>query len=147
MYVKKTTLQEDIQLANSNMLEAIRIIAERKISEAIRKGLLDNEAWRNRPLPVTNDNLVPEELRMAHKILKNGGYLPPEIEAKKEIQQIEDLLATCEDECTRVKQIKKLHYLVSKLNAMKGDAVSIENQEEYYRRIVERISVKKKNSE
>jgi hypothetical protein len=110
------------------MLEAIRLIAERKISEAIKKGLLDT-------------------LRMAHKILKNAGYLPPEIEAKKEIQAIEDLLATCEDECTKVKQIKKLNYLVQKLNAMKGDAVSIESQEEYYRKIVERISVPKKNSE
>jgi hypothetical protein len=129
------------------MLEAIRLIAERKISEAIRKGLLDNKAWRNRPLPVTHDNLVPEELRMAHKILKNGGYLPPEIEAKKEIQQIEDLLTTCDDEYTRVKQIKKLQHLVFKLNAMKGDAVSIESQEEYYRQIVERITVKKRKTD
>ena len=129
------------------MLKAIRLIAERKISEAIKKGLLDTQGWRNRPLPMTYDNLVPEELRMAHKILKNAGYLPPEIEAKKEIQAIEDLLATCEDECTKVKQIKKLNYLVQKLNTMKGDAVSIESQEEYYRKIVERISVPKKNSE
>lgn len=128
------------------ILEAIWRIAERKISEAIRQGHLNTQAWRNRPLPMTNDNLVPEELRMAHKILKNAGYLPPEIEAKKEIQQLEDLLAACEDECTRVQQIKKLDYLVLKLNIMKGDAVTIESQEEYYRQIVERISVKKKKS-
>ena len=129
------------------MLEAIRRIAERKISEAIQQGLLDTQNWRNRSLPMTNDNLVPEELRMAYKILKNAGYLPPEIEAKKEIQAIEDLLSACEDECTRLKQIKKLNYLVLKLNIMKGDAVSIESQEEYYRKIVERISVHKKQPE
>jgi hypothetical protein len=57
------------------MLEVIRLIAERKISEAIQKGLLDTREWRNKPLPMTNDSLVPEELRMAHKILKNAGYL------------------------------------------------------------------------
>lgn len=129
------------------MLEAIRLIAERKICEAIEEGRLHMEGWRNKPLPMTNDHLVPEELRMAHKILKNAGYLPPEIETKKEIQQIEDLLATCEDECTRVKQIKKLNYLVLKLNAMRGDAVSIESQEDYYRKIVERISIKKNSLE
>jgi hypothetical protein len=129
------------------MLEAIRRIAERKISEAIQNGLLDTKGWRNRPLPRTNDNMVPEELRMAYKILKNAGYLPPEIETKKEIQTIEDLLATCEDERTRVKQIKKLNYLVLKMNIMKGDAVSIESQEEYYRKIVERLSVKKHTAE
>jgi len=125
------------------MLEAIRLIAERRICEAIEKGQLDNEEWRNRPLPMTNDNLVPEELRMAHKILKNAGYLPPEIETKKEIQQIEDLLVSTEDEHMRVKQIKKLNYLVMKLNFIKGDVVNIESQEKYYRQVVERISAKK----
>jgi hypothetical protein len=129
------------------MLEAIRLIAERKISEALQKGQLDNESWRNRPLPMTADNMVPGELRMAYKILKNAGYLPPEIETKKEIQQIEDLLANCEDERIRVKQIKKLNFLVLKLNTMKGDAASIEGQEEYYRKIVERISINKSNTE
>ena len=125
------------------MLEAIRLIADRKISEAIQKGQLDIEAWRNKPLPMPNDNMVPEELRMAYKILKNAGYLPPEIETKKEIQQIEDLLETCEDEHIRIKQIKKLNFLLLKLNTMKGNAANIEGQDEYYRKIVERISVNK----
>ena len=125
------------------MLEAIRIIAERKITEAIQNGQLANEGWRNKPLPMTNDNLVPEELRMAHKILKNAGYLPPEIETKKEIQQLEDLLAGCDDEHTRLKQIKRLNYLIMKLSVMKGGPVNIESQEEYYRQVVERLSVKK----
>ena len=129
------------------MINAIRLIAERRISEAIRKGQLDVEGWRNKPLPMTNDYLVPEELRMAHKILKNAGYLPPEIETKKEIQQIEDLLAACEDERTRVKQMKKLSYLMMKLSSMKGDTLNIESQEEYYRQVVERITVKKSSSE
>ena len=129
------------------MINAIRLIAERRISEAIREGQLDVEGWRNKPLPMTNDYLVPEELRMAHKILKNAGYLPPEIETKKEIQQIEDLLATCEDERARVKQMKKLSYLMMKLSSMKGDTLNIESQEEYYRQVVERITVKKSSSE
>ena len=106
-----------------------------------REGLLDNKEWRNKPLPTTYDNMVHEELRMAYKILKNAGYLPPEIETKKEIQQIEDLLATCEDEYIRVRHIEKLNYLVMKLNAQKGDTINIESQEEYYRQVVERITV------
>jgi hypothetical protein len=125
------------------MLEAIRLIAERKISEAIQQGQLNIESWRNRPLPMTSDHMIPEELRMAYKVLKNAGYLPPEIETKKEIQQLRDLLSACEDEQIRVKQIKKLNYLMLKLNTMKGDTVSLESQEEYYRKIVERISVNK----
>ena len=127
------------------MIEAIRIIAERRIDEAIREGTLDVASWRNRPLPLTNDHLVPEELRMAHKILRNAGYLPPEIETRKEIQQVEELLAGCEDEYTRVRQLKKLSYLLMKLHAIKGESVNIERQDEYYRRIVERISVNRKS--
>ena len=45
------------------MLDAIRLIAERKISEAIRNGELENESSRNRPLPAAGDSLVPEDLR------------------------------------------------------------------------------------
>ena len=127
------------------MIEAIRIIAERKISEAIEEGLLNIEAWRNRPLPPSNDSLIPEDLRIAYKMLKNGGYLPPEIETRKEIQQLEDLIAATEDEHTRVKQIKKLNYLVMKLDAQRGGSTTLENQEAYYRKVVEKLSVTKKS--
>lgn len=127
------------------MIEAIRIIAERKIKEAIEEGLLNIEEWRNRPLPPSNDSMIPEDLRIAYKMLKNGGYVPPEIEAKKKIQQLEDLIAATEDEHTRVKQIKKLNYLVMKLDAMRGDSTSLENQETYYRKVVEKLSVTQKS--
>lgn len=129
------------------MLEAIWLIAERKIREALREDRLQIESWRNKPLPEHNDSQVPPELRMAHKILKNAGYLPPEIETRKKIQQIEELLTTCEDEYTRLKQIKKLNCLVLKLNTMKGKTANIEAQEEYYRKVVERISIKKQSAE
>lgn len=128
------------------MLEAIRRIAERKISEAIRDGRLSAEGWRNRPLPPSNDSLVPEDLRLAYKILKNAGYLPAEIETRKEIERVEDLLVSCQDEYTRLKQLKKLQYLLLKLNTMK-DGRSIEEQETYYRKIVERLSVRGKGPE
>ncbi|MBE9520648.1 MAG: DUF1992 domain-containing protein [Proteobacteria bacterium] len=127
------------------MIEAIRIIAERKIKEAIKEGLLDIKEWRNRPLPPSNDCMIPDDLRIAYKMLKNAGYVPPEIEAKKEIQQLEDLIAATEDEHTRVKQIKKLNYLVMKLDAMRGDSTSLENQETYYRKVVEKLSVTQKS--
>jgi hypothetical protein len=128
------------------MIDAIRIIAERKISESIEEGLLNIEAWHNRPLPKSNDCMIPDDLRMAYKMLKNAGYVPPEIETKKEIQKLEDLIAASEDEHTRVKQIKKLNYLEMKLDAMRGKSASLENQEKYYQQVVERLSVAKKVS-
>jgi hypothetical protein len=128
------------------MSGAIRRIAEQRISEAVRDGRLSVEGWRNRPLSPDNECLVPEELRLAYKILKNAGYLPAEIETRKEIEKVEDLLVSCRDERTRVRQLKKLHFLLLKLHTMKGEC-SIEEQETYYRKVVERISLREKDPE
>jgi len=124
------------------MLNAIQIIAERKISEAIRNGKLETGEWKGKPLPVEDDRFVPPDLRLAYKMLKNAGYLPPEIEAKKEIQRLEELIAANEDEHVRVKQMKKLNLLVTKLNTMRNRPVNLENKSDYYRKVVEKVSVK-----
>lgn len=42
--------------------------------------------------------MVPPELRMSYKILKNAGMIPPEMELQKDILKIEDLIACCYDE-------------------------------------------------
>ncbi len=117
-------------------------IAERRISQAIEDGSLTFEKWKNKPLPEDDDPQVPDDLKMAYKILKNAGYLPPEIETKKEIQQIEELIASTEDEHVRLKQMKKLNLLLIKVDAMRKGATNIASQEDYYRKIVERISIK-----
>ncbi len=124
------------------MLNAIQLIAERKISEAIREGKLETDSWKGKPLPKEDDRLIPPDLRMAYKILKNSGYLPPEIETKKEIQKLEELIAATEDEHVRLKQIKKLNLLMMKLNSMRNRPVHLEDQEDYYRKVVEKVSVK-----
>jgi len=121
------------------MLNAIQIIAERKIAQAIQNGELEVEGWRNRPLP-EEDQQVPPELRMAYKLLKNAGYLPPEIEVKKEIQQLEELIAATEDEHERLRQMKKLNVLRLKCHTMRQRPIHIE-EGDYHRKVVERISV------
>jgi hypothetical protein len=54
------------------------LIAEQKIREAIERGELDDLPGQGRPLDLTDDRLVPEELRMAYRLLKNAGFVPPE---------------------------------------------------------------------
>jgi len=125
------------------MLNAFRIIAEQRITEAIENGMLNTADWHGRPLPVEDNRLVPEDLRMAYKVLKNAGYVPPEIETRKEIYNLEELIARTEDEHVRVKQLKKLHFLVMKLNGMRQGSSTIEDQQRYYQQVVERLSVKR----
>lgn len=50
----------------------LEFIAERRIAEAIAKGELDNLPGQGRPLELGDDALVPEELRLAYRILKNA---------------------------------------------------------------------------
>jgi len=125
------------------MLSAITIIAERKIEQAIREGSLNTDSWRGKPLPMEDDSLIPPDLRMAYKILKNAGYLPPEVEAKKEIQKIEELIAATEDEHLRLRQMKKLNVLKMKLGNMRQRPLQLD-EGDYCRKVVERISVAKK---
>jgi hypothetical protein len=54
-------------------------IAERVIQEAIARGELDDLPGTGRPLELDDDALVPEELRLAYRILKNAGYVPEEV--------------------------------------------------------------------
>ena len=121
------------------MLEALYRIAERRIAEAIENGTLKTDGWKNRPLPLEDDSFVPDDLKMAYKVLKNSGYVPPEIELRKELQKLEDLIISTEDSHQRIKQMKKLDVLMRKIDAQRGKASSIEHDDYYYRRIVEKI--------
>ena len=67
------------------------LIAERKIAEALANGELDNLPGEGRPLDLDDDALIPEELRLAYRILKNAGFVPPEVQTLNEIAELERL--------------------------------------------------------
>jgi hypothetical protein len=92
-------------------------IAERRIQEAIARGELDNLSLKGQPLPQEDLSDVPEELRMGFKILRNAGYLPEELQLRRELATLQDLLAACRDpgEGERLRRrlsLKQLHYNV-----------------------------------
>ena len=60
---------------------AFELIAERKIEEAAARGEFDGLPGEGRPLDLDDDALVPEDLRMACRILKNAGFAPQEVQA------------------------------------------------------------------
>ncbi len=125
--------------------DCIHKIAEEKIKEALERGEFDNLPGAGKPIKFDDRYLIPEELRLAYKILKNASCLPPEIELKKEIQTVEELLEGIEDEHEKYRQIKKLNFLIMKLNMARSVPVNMEENQVYYEKIVDRISVKKKN--
>jgi Domain of unknown function (DUF1992) len=63
-------------------------LVERRIETAIARGEFDNLPGAGRPLAFDDDPLVPEELRVAYRLLKNSGYVPPELSQVAEINQL-----------------------------------------------------------
>ena len=123
-------------------MDFIAFIAEQKILQAMQERDLSDSPHKYKPLPLEDDSFVPTELKMAYKILKNSGFLPPEVEERKEIKRLEDLVTSTEDEHERLRQMKKLEVLLMKINTRRP--TSITSQHEYYRNVVERITVKSK---
>ena len=114
-------------------------IAERRIIEAIREGAFDGLPGKGQPLKLEDDSNIPEDLRIAHKILKNANFVPPEVALRKEIANAEDLLAGMEDTGAKYRQLKKLNFLVMKLNMLRQTSTSLEKAQRYEKKLVERF--------
>lgn len=114
-------------------------IAEQKIKEAMEKGEFDNLPGQGEPLSLEDDSRIPEDLRLAYKVLKNAGCLPPELELQKEIRQMEDMLEDISDEKEKYRQIKKINYNIMKLNMMGHKSPLLEEKETYYKKLVEKF--------
>ena len=69
------------------------LLAERKIEEAVSRGELHDLPGEGKPLPLDDDPLVPEDLRLAYRILKNAGFVPAEVEQINEIGALERLVS------------------------------------------------------
>lgn len=72
--------------------------AERHILDAQEKGELDNLRGQGQPLVLDDDSAVPAELRTGFRLLKNAGYLPAELEDRKEALSIARLLQGIDSE-------------------------------------------------
>jgi len=126
-----------------NPLAALERIAEERIREAIQRGEFDNLPGSGKPLKFEDELHIPDDLRLAYKILKNADCLPPELELKKEIRRAEDLLSELKDEGEKYRQIKKINYLIMKLNTMRQGAVQWEEKQLYYEKMVEKVGASK----
>ena len=128
------------------MLSIIQTIAERKIQQAMAEGsLADLSHWKNKPLPPDDMANVPEDLRMAYRLLKNAGYVPEEVAMQKEITRLEQVLAGCTDEKEKIRQLKRIGFLKTKLECRMGRSMELGEDGPYFNRVVDRLSSPKKD--
>ena len=122
-------------------MDLFAVIAERRILEAMERGEFDDLPGKGKPLRLDDDDpAVPEELRMAYRILSNAGLLPPEIELRKEILRLSDLLDAVHDEGERRERRRELDYKLMKLNTMRRRPVFLEGVPEYRGRLLSKLS-------
>ena len=115
-------------------------IVEKRIKEAQRNGEFDDLPGHGEPMEYKEDRHIPEDLRLAYKILKNSDCLPPELVEKKEIRQMEDMLDSIPDEKEKYKLIKKINYKIMKLNMLGNKSPLLEEKQLYYKKLLERIA-------
>ena len=120
-------------------MEIFAKIAEQRIREAIERGEFDNLEGRGKPLDLRDESGVPEDLRMAYKILKNAGCLPEELELRKEVMNLRDLLHTIDDNQLRIRKIRELNFKLLKLNEMRKEPFHLDNFPEYEDKIYKKI--------
>ncbi len=111
-------------------------IIEAKIAEAQRAGAFDDLPGKGKPLDLDEDLLVPEDVRMAYRILRNAGFVPAEIEERKEAAGLRRLIAATVDQPEKRRALARLALLETRLEAR---GPSVPRASEYHARLLSRL--------
>lgn len=114
-------------------------LAEQHILEAQARGEFDNLPGAGQPLHFEDDTAVPPELRSAYRLLKNAGYLPPELQLRRQISEAEDLLAMAGSGEERASHSRRLRYLMTRLGLTRCAPGNLRTEQAYYDRLCEKL--------
>lgn len=121
-------------------MDAFRAIAEKKIFEAIERGEFDSLSGAGKPFKFEDEAFIPEDLKMAYKVLKNSGFVPPELELRTEIVSMKDLINTLDDDKERLKKIRELNFKLMKLNMLRNKPLNLEDFPLYEEKILLKVT-------
>ena len=121
------------------MISGFEKIVEERIRRAFENGEFEDLVGLGEPLVLEDDSNVPEDLRLAYKILKNAECLPPEVELRKDIERTEDLIAAMPETVEKYRALNRLNFLIMKLNAMRRTSIGNEVPQRYAARTVSRL--------
>jgi hypothetical protein len=121
------------------MLCGFEKIVEERIVTAQKRGEFENLPGAGKPLAFEDNRFISEELRLAYKILKNADCVPVEIELRKEIRQTEDLLAGMKETSKKYRVLKRLNFLILKLNSIRDTSIAHEMPQVYTEKLVQRF--------
>lgn len=111
---------------------------EAKLADAARRGEFDDLPGAGGPLELDDDRDVPEELRMAFRVMKNAGYVPEAVRLRGEIASAEALLLAADDVAARDRAARRLRVLLDRLNQA-GGGHGLMSESGYFRQLCERL--------
>jgi hypothetical protein len=97
---------------------------EERIQRAQADGAFDNLPNKGKPLNLDDDSSIPEDLRLAFKVLKNAGCLPMEMELRKEIFSLQQLMNAAIDTETRQNLRRELNLLILRFNMQRRNSAA-----------------------
>ena len=115
-------------------------LVEEKIHISLRQGYFDDLSGAGKPLVLEDNSAIPAELRAGYRILKNSGFLPPELELRNEIRKLEDLLNRVEMEGEEPAIRRRLCLLRARLEARGHTSSLVLRESEYRTRVIEKIA-------
>ena len=119
-------------------MKLLDALVEQRIAAAAARGEFDDLPGAGAPQALDDDLLVPEEVRVANRILKNAGFVPPALEQLRSLRHLQEELNAAGDQATRCRLQAKLLALDMALESLRGEPTVVPR--EYCRRIAERLS-------
>lgn len=86
-------------------MDVLKLLAERRIEEAMQEGVFDNLTLKGRRLDLSESPWTDPEWRVGLKVLKNAGVLPPEMQLRKEIADLRGRVR----HCIHAQDLQRLH--------------------------------------
>jgi hypothetical protein len=99
-------------------MDFFAIISEERIKKGYKEGEFENLPGFGKPLPHDELSHVPDDLRMAYRVMKNAGYTDEDSALKQEMSTIEDLIQSCEDPAEKKELQKRLNQKLLQFNSM-----------------------------
>jgi hypothetical protein len=120
------------------MFEAL---VEQRILEAQTRGEFDRLPGAGRPMDLDEDPLVPGDLRVAWRVLKNAGFVPPEVEALRQVRDAAVELDRATDGAAKDRALRRLQALSLALaESRPGRQRGLFVEPDYHARIVSKLA-------
>ena len=106
----------------------------------MENGEFDNLEGMGKPIAFEDETMIPEDLRMVYRILKNAGCIPPELDLRNELVNMSALINTIDDDKERLKKIREFNFKLLRLNIMRKRPFSLDEFPEYELKVADKLT-------